>query len=133
MFLVAVAASPESEVRSALQRYARLVQRMDHSAIAAMFAPDGQIVNPGRDPIKGRPAIEAFLRQFGAYHVISEVLVPRTTSVDGAHATQAGTYRQRVRGPDGSTLDVSGDFIIEWTRDPSDAWMIQRTSTTPKS
>ena len=130
---VLIAAPPESQVRAALQRYVRLVQKMDHAGIAAMFAPDGEVVNPGREPIKGRAAIQAFLEQFAGYHVISETMVPRVTSVNGAHATQTGTYRQRVRDPNGNVIDVSGNFALDWIRDGSGVWLIQRAATTPQS
>jgi len=128
-----ITVSPESQVRGALQRYVRLVQRMDHAGIATMFAADGEVLNPGRDPIKGRGAIQAFLEQFAGFEVINEMMVPRTTSVDGSHATQIGTYRQRVRGPDGNIIDVSGKFVLDWIRDGSGVWLIQRMATTPLS
>jgi uncharacterized protein (TIGR02246 family) len=131
--LIGAAASPEADVRAALQRYVRLVQKMDHAGIAAMFAPDGEVVNPGRDPIKGRAAIQAFLEQFAGYRVLSETMVPRTTTVDGSRATQTGTYRQRVRGPDGKVIEVSGGFVLDWIRDSSGVWLIQRAATTPAS
>src|SRR5215471_14976453 len=112
VFVIGAAASPESEVRAALERYVRLVQKMDHAGIAAMFAPDGEVVNPGRDPVRGPAAIEAFLKQFAGYHVMRETMVPATTTVDGDRATQSGTYAQRVRAPDGKVIDVSGRFTI---------------------
>jgi len=128
-----ISAPPESQVRGALQRYVRLVRAMDHAGIAAMFAPDGEVVNPGREPIKGRAAIQAFLEQFAGYQVIHEMMVARATTVDGNHATQTGTYRQRVRGPDGNVIDVSGNFVLDWIRDGSGVWLIQRAATTPQS
>lgn len=127
-----ISAPPESEVRGALLRYVHLVQTMDHAGIAAMFTPDGEVVNPGRDPIRGPTAIEAFLRQFDAYHVMNEMMLPRTTVVDGDRATQTGTYRQRVRDPDGKVLDVSGNFTLDWVRDASGVWRIQRAATSPQ-
>jgi len=126
-------ASPEGEVRAALAHYAKLVRKMDHAGIAAMFAPDGEIVNPGQDPIRGPAAIEAFLKQFSSYKVVSETLTAATTRVMGAQATQSGTYHQRVRAPDGKMLEVSGGFDAEWIRDAAGAWRIKRMSTTPSS
>jgi len=126
-----ITAPPESHVRAALQRYVRLVGQMDHAGIAAMFAPDGEIVNPGRDAVKGPAAIEAFLKQFSEYHVVNEMMVPKTTRVDGDRATQEGTFRQRVRGPDGNMIDVSGAFALDWIRDAAGVWRIQRAATRP--
>ncbi|HEX4568535.1 MAG TPA: hypothetical protein VH138_18010 [Vicinamibacterales bacterium] len=64
---------------------------------------------------------------------MNEMMVPRVTTVDGTHATQTGTYPQRVRGPDGNVLDVSGNFALDWIRDGSGVWLIQRAATTPQS
>jgi uncharacterized protein (TIGR02246 family) len=129
---IASPATPESEVRAALVRYAELVQKMDHAGIAAMFAADGEIVNPGQDPIRGPEAIDAFLLKFSDYHVISETMTPEKTTLDGDRATQSGTYRQRVRTPDGQTVEVSGGFDLEWVRDTTGAWRIRRISTSPR-
>jgi uncharacterized protein (TIGR02246 family) len=126
-----VEAPAESQVRAALQRYAELVEKMDHAAIAALFTEDGEVVNPGRDPIKGPAAIEAFLKQFSDYHVLNEMMIPQKTQVDGDRANQEGTFKQRVRGPDGNIIDVSGTFTIDWIRDSSGAWRIQRVATAP--
>jgi uncharacterized protein (TIGR02246 family) len=128
-----VVVSPESQIRARLQQYVQLVRKMDHAGIAAMFAADGEVVNPGRDPIRGRAAIQAFLEQFAGYQVINDVMVPLTTTVDGNHATETGTYRQRVRGPDGNIIEVSGNFALDWIRDSSGVWLIQRAATTPQS
>ena len=126
------AASAESQVRAALQHYAQLIEKMDNAGIAALFTEDGEVVNPGRDPIKGPAAIEAFLKQFSDYHVLSQTMIPQKTQVDGDHAQQEGTFKQRVRGPDGNVIEASGTFTIDWIRDSSGAWRIRRVATTPQ-
>ena len=129
---VQIAESAESQVRAALQHYAQLIEKMDNAGIAALFTQDGEVVNPGRDPVKGPAAIEAFLKQFSDYHVLSEMMIPQKTQVDGDRAEQEGTFKQRVRGPDGNVIDVSGTFTIVWIRDSSGAWRIQRVATAPQ-
>ena len=126
------AAPAESQVRAALQQYAQLIEKMDNAGIAALFTEDGEVVNPGRDPIKGPAAIEAFLKQFSDYHVLSQTMIPQKTQVDGDHAQQEGTFKQRVRGPDGNVIEASGTFTIDWIRDSSGAWRIQRVATAPQ-
>jgi uncharacterized protein (TIGR02246 family) len=128
--LLSAAPAPEKEVRAALAHYADLVRHMDHAAIAAMFTPDGEVLNPGQAPVRGPAAIDAFLQQFSAYRVLSEELKPSSTIVTGDRARQTGIYRQSVRAPDGSTIKVSGAFTIEWLR-TADGWRIQRAATTP--
>ncbi len=126
----AAAPTPEMEVRAALARYADLVRHMDHAALAAMFTPDGEIVNPGQPPVHGPAAIEAFLRQFSGYQVLVEIMKPERTAVTGDRAAQSGLYRQSVRTPDGSMVSVGGRFALDWVR-TSDGWRIQRAATTP--
>jgi len=123
--------TPEQDVRAALARYVQLVRKMDHAGIAATFAPDGEIVNPGQDPVRGPAAIEAFLRKFSGYKVLSETMTASTTSVTGANASQTGTYRQTVRTPEGQVLHVSGGFTAEWVRNDAGAWRIRRMATSP--
>jgi len=127
-----IPAPAESELRAALQHYAQLIEKMDNAGIAALFTQDGEVVNPGRDPIKGPAAIEAFLKQFSDYRVLSQTMTPQKTLVDGVRAEQEGTFKQRVRGPDGNVIDASGTFTIEWIRDSSGAWRIQRVATAPQ-
>lgn len=122
--------TPEMEVRAALARYADLSRRMDHAAIAAMFAPDGEIVNPGQPPVHGPAAIDAFLLRFEAYKVVSDVLKADATIVNGDRATQSGVFRQLVRGPDGSMITASGTFAVDWIHIDG-AWRVLRMATTP--
>jgi hypothetical protein len=44
-------------VEARLQRYAALTLAMDSAAMAGMYAPDGELVNPKRPPVHGREAI----------------------------------------------------------------------------
>ena len=123
--------SDQARVEAELALYSELVLAMDHAGIAALFAPEGEIVNPGQAPVHGRAAIEAFLSGFSGYRVLSNSVVPSSTQVTGEQAVQVGQYRQRVRTPDGKVLEVSGSFRAEWVRNGSHQWLIQRMSTTP--
>jgi len=129
----AAPATPEQDVQAALAHYADLVQKMDSPGIAAMFAPDGEIVNPGQTPVHGPAAIEAFLKQFEGFKVLSETMTADTTTVTGASAVQTGSYRQTVRTPDGQTLNVSGGFEAEWIRDAAGVWRLRRLGTKPSA
>jgi uncharacterized protein (TIGR02246 family) len=118
-------------VEAALARYSQLVLVMDHAGIAALFAPDGELVNPGQAPVHGRAAIEAFLSGFSGFHVLSNSLVPSSTLITGDRAVQVGEYRQRVQTPESKVLEVSGSFKVEWVRSGADQWLILRMGTTP--
>jgi len=125
------AAKDVAVVDARLAEYRQLVLRMDHHGIAQLFASDGEVVNPGRDPIRGPAAIESFLRGFDAYKVLEYSIVADSTAAQGRSAYQVGTYRQRVRVPAGDTVVVQGRFRAEWTNQGGGRWLIRRMGTTP--
>jgi ketosteroid isomerase-like protein len=126
------AAADKVLVEAALRRYSDLALAMDHAGIAALFAPEGEIVNRGQPPVHGPAAIEAFLSGFVGYKVLNNSTLPSSTLVAGDRAFQQGSYRQRVRKPDGGVIEVSGLFQAEWVRAAaSGQWLILRMATTP--
>jgi ketosteroid isomerase-like protein len=126
------AAKDVAAVEARLAEYQQLVLRMDHHGIAQLFASDGEVVNPGRDPIVGPAAVDSFLRGFDAYKVLEYSVVADSTVVQGRSAIQVGSYRQRVRVPAGDTVQVQGRFRAEWTNDGGGRWVIRRMGTTPR-
>jgi len=125
----------KAAVDAGLQRYSQLLLAMDSSGIAAMFAPEGEVVNPSQPPVHGREAIRAFIASFSDFHVLANVDASSSILIDGSTAEQIGTYRQSVRSPQGHVFDVSGRLEIEWIKDASGQWLIQQLATfpTPKS
>jgi uncharacterized protein (TIGR02246 family) len=121
----------QARVDAALERYSSMVLNMNSRGIAALFTPDGEIVNPGQAPVRGRAAIEAFLSGFANYRVLENSTIPSQTTVSGSSALQVGSYHQRVRTPQGQVIEVSGGFKAEWVRGQSGDWLIQRMGTTP--
>ena len=121
--------SPEAAVEAALQHYADLLRAMDSHGIARSFTDDGEVVNPGQTPVRGPEAIEKFIRQFDAYHVLEYEIHAEKTTVSGQTASQSGRFRQRVTTPEGRTLDVRGSFQADWIRGSGGVWRIRRMST----
>jgi uncharacterized protein (TIGR02246 family) len=121
----------KAAVDAGLQRYSQLLLAMDSSGIAAMFAPEGEVVNPSQPPVRGREAIRAFIASFSDFHVLSNVDASTSILIDGNTAEQIGTYRQSVRSPQGHAFEVSGRLEIEWIKDASGQWMIQQLATFP--
>ncbi len=121
----------KADVEAGLRRYSALTLAMDSAGIAAMFAPDGEMVNPKRPPVRGRAAIEKFLSGFSDFHVVSNADEASSTVVDGDTAEQLGTYRQRVRSPDGQEFEATGRFEIGWVRGASGEWLLSQVATFP--
>jgi uncharacterized protein (TIGR02246 family) len=121
----------KAEVQARLQRYAGLMLAMDSAGMAAMFAPDGEMVNPKRPAVKGRAAIEKFLAGYSDFKVLSNADTATSTLIDGDTAEQIGTYAQKVRTPEGKLFEASGRLEIEWVRSASGEWLIFQLETFP--
>jgi ketosteroid isomerase-like protein len=121
----------KADVRARLHRYEELMLAMDIPGLTAMFAPEGEMVNPKRPPVHGRDAISRFLNEYADFKVLANVDTPTSTLIDGDTAEQIGTYRQKVRSPEGKEFETSGRLEIEWARSPSGEWLIVQMATFP--
>jgi uncharacterized protein (TIGR02246 family) len=129
LVLAACASTADSQIRAATARYVQLVESMDSAAIAAMFAPDGQLVVPGRASLRGPAEIRQFLDGFKDFHVLSEEMTVDQVHVHGATADSTGTYHQRVRLPQGNVVEPQGHYAIQWTKSGDGQWRFARMST----
>ncbi len=118
-------------VDARLHRYEALMLAMDFPGIAAMFAPDGEMVNPKQAAVHGRATIARFLAGFSDYKVLANTDTATSTLIDGDTAEQIGTYQQRVRSPGGKVFEASGRLEIEWVRGASGEWLIFQLATFP--
>jgi ketosteroid isomerase-like protein len=120
-----------ADVQARLQRYSGLVLGADIPGIAAMFAPEGEMVNPMRPPVHGRDAIGKFLGEYSDYKVLANADTATSTLIDGDTAEQIGTYQQTVRSPAGKVFGTSGRLEVEWVRVASGEWLILQMATFP--
>jgi uncharacterized protein (TIGR02246 family) len=118
-------------VEGRLQRYAQLTLAMDTAGMAAMFAPDGELVNPKAPPLRGRDAIAKFIASYSDYKVLSVEDTATSTLIDGDTSEQLGTYHQKVRAPDGQVFEAAGRLEIEWVRTAPGVWLIAQLETFP--
>jgi ketosteroid isomerase-like protein len=118
-------------VESRLQKYSALMLSMDTAGLAAMYAPDGEMVNPRVAPVKGRDAIRKFLGSYSDYKVLHNEDVATSTLIDGDTAEQIGTYHQKVRAPDGQLFEATGRLEIEWAHTGPGEWLIVQLETFP--
>jgi ketosteroid isomerase-like protein len=136
LILGACAAAPPKPaatagVEAAFEHYCELLRAMDHTGIAAMFAPDGEVDNPGAAPIRGPAAIDAFLQGFSDYHVLAYTTEAVRILVHGDTAELTGIFHQRVRVPQGEVIEVSGRLEAHWVRAGKGGWLVQRMATSP--
>ncbi len=123
-------AASASALEEALQNYQDMVLHMNNGGIANLFAEQGELINPGGAPIRGRESIRKFLNSFTEYKVIEENLQADSTVIIGASAMQIVHYHQKVTIPSGKTIDVSGWFKIDWVAE-NGRWLIRREENLP--
>ena len=115
-----------------MQEYVSLVRAMNHDAIAEMFVAEGEIAAEGAETVRGRERIRAYLKGFANYHVDDIRQTSDAVVVRGDSASQAGTYWQRVRTPEGETVEVEGRYTADWTRGADGVWRYSRVATVAK-
>src|SRR5262249_17694531 len=92
---VSAAADPRPEVEAAMQEAARLMEATAAVRPSGSYTPDGELLEPGMEALKGPAAIRKFLESFGSVKIESASMTPETTEVFGNQAFQWGTYAQR--------------------------------------
>ncbi len=120
----------QTQVEARLRQFDQLVHALNAKAIAGMFDPDGEIQHEHQTPTRGREAIESLYASFSKYQILENDTTPIGTLVYGNLAVQVGSYHQKVKTPDGASVEVSGSFQADWMRSGSKDWLIKRMATT---
>lgn len=120
-----------ARIEAALKAYSASVLAMDADRIAASFTEDGELQNPGREPLRGPEAIKAFLKTFSGVTVEENELKGDSLQIVGPSALQTGTFRQKARLADGKVVETKGTFEAEWERQENGSWLIARMTTNP--
>ncbi|MBI3450110.1 MAG: SgcJ/EcaC family oxidoreductase [Acidobacteria bacterium] len=124
-------AAARAQIEAELQRYAAAERVVDANAIAAFYAPDGELINPGMEIVKGPEAIRKFLASFEGVKIESATMTADSTEVLGDVAMQWGAYAQRVALAGKPAADYHGRFVAQWVRRPGGGWALRRLLTQP--
>lgn len=92
----------------------------DAAAVAAVYTEDATLMPPGVPTMKGRAAIEKFMRDGFAQGPAKIALTTDELFTMGDAAVRRGTYR--VTGADDAVLDA-GKYVEIWRR-VDEAWLI---------
>jgi hypothetical protein len=121
----------QQAVAETMQRYMVAARAVDPEAIASFYAPTGILFEPGINPIRTRDSIKAFVASFPGVRVDSAVATPDTIEVFDGTALYWGSYFEKLAFPGQPVSEQHGKFVIEWVRQPSGAWLIQRHFRVP--
>jgi ketosteroid isomerase-like protein len=125
------AAAITEQLDAAMNRYSGFVRAMAADSIAAMYAPDGEMLGAGMHPIRSPDSIRVFLGSFTNVRVDSETMVRDAITVGETESVQWGTWTQVATITGRPPVHVSGRFVTQWVRRPGEPWKIRRMLTQP--
>jgi uncharacterized protein (TIGR02246 family) len=101
----------KSAIEAANAQFSAAAEKGDGAALAALYSPDGQVMPPGSDPIRGTDGIQKFWQ--GALNSGVAAIGLKTIEVfgHGPTATEVGEYDLRDKA--GKVLD-HGKYIVVW-------------------
>jgi uncharacterized protein (TIGR02246 family) len=119
----------ETAIEQALAHYSEAVLRSDAEKAASFFSDDAQFSQGDAAPLRGRPAIQAFLMKPNGQRLTKYELKATSTHVDGSQANQIGSFSRRFISPQGATDDAKGSFEAQWARQTGGQWLLTRLHT----
>lgn len=119
-------------VERAMQEYGAALRGASADSVAAWYTSDGELLEPGMAPLRGRKAIRDFLAPLAsAVEVESIALSTDLVDVHGDAAEQWGTYRQ-VAGERGKAKQTyTGRYAARWRHEPDGPWRLERLMMQP--
>jgi uncharacterized protein (TIGR02246 family) len=106
----------ESTIRGLTQDYNTAFNTGNYEQVAELFAADGLLMPPHREPAQGPKAIGQVLRAYGETGY--QDLRLETTRVDysGDMAVETGRYTIAIRRENGTTVADRGKYLHAWRR-----------------
>lgn len=124
-------ASARAEIADAMQRYQAAARTVHPDSIAAFYAPNGTLFEPGINPVRTRDSIRAFVASFPGVQVHTATATPDTIEVHGGTAFLWGSYFEKLSFPGQPTSEQHGKFVAQWVRQNDGRWLIQRMFRVP--
>ncbi len=116
------------EIDKRMRHYDELILKMDYDVLAKMYFHDGELCGENQTSIVGSDSIRKFLQSFQAYKVLEYKSITKSTVFKGDTAIQEGTYFQKVKPPQGDTLELGGQYRTTWLKE-KDQWLIKKMYT----
>lgn len=118
----------ESQLRELTQDFSTAFNTGNYDQAAALFAHDGVLMAPHREPAYGQKAVERLLRQLGESGYSDLRL--ETTRIDhsGDMAMELGRFTVTLRAENGTLIPEHGKYVKVWRR--LGAWLVIADSWT---
>jgi uncharacterized protein (TIGR02246 family) len=130
---VAETVNPDSAskvvIRATMEAYRAALLSNNPRAIAAFYAPDGRLYEPGAPDVVGFSEVRSAMSDvFDSGRVLTDVTVEaEDIHVDGPVAFEIGTFEERfrTRGEE-EEMVRRGRYMIRWRRGAEAQWRIDR-------
>ena len=118
----------ESQLRELTQDFSTAFNTGNYDQAAALFAHDGVLMAPQREPAYGQKPVERLLRQLGESGYNDLRL--ETTRIDhsGDMAMELGRFTVTHRAENGTLIPERGKYVKVWRR--LGAWLVIADSWT---
>ena len=117
---------PVAEVRAADVAISKAVSAKNLDAVMVHYADDAVMLPMAEPMIEGKVAIRAEWEHILAIPDMASTTTLRDANVStaGDMAYTYGTYRARMMGEDGKSVEEPGKFVSIWKKQPDGQWRI---------
>jgi len=112
----------ENTIRGLTQDYCTAFNTGNYDQVAALFASEGLLMAPYREPASGPKAIEWQLGEYGERGYQDLRLETLRVDHSGDLAVEVGRYTVAIHHADGTTSADRGKFLHAWRR--LGAWLL---------
>ena len=109
-------------ITAANKTFMATFERADAAGMAGHYTENGQLLPPGGDFVKGRPAIQAVWQGFMDMGIKAVNL--ETIEVEGHFNTATEVGKYTITGEDGKVIDT-GKYVVIWKRERGQ-WRLHR-------
>ena len=129
---VPAAGSPEeAAIAEVWSTYRDTLMGGDAAGMAALFTPDGVLMEPAQPDLEGRRAIESYAAEtFSRARILDLTTASSELYVSGSWAFELGTFVELVELPPGPVMESSGRYAVIWKHLDGD-WKIHRLMVSP--
>lgn len=117
--------TPTPDLNVSLAQYNSFVRRQLGDSIAALYAPEGELITPN-GPIRGPAAIRDFLATFKNVRVDSMAMWADSVATTDSGVVQWGHWYQRATVPGRPVFNGTGRFVALWQEQHDGRWLLRR-------
>jgi len=118
----------ESQLREFTQDFSTAFNTGNYDQAAALFAHDGVLMAPQREPAYGQKPVERLLRQLGEAGYGDLRLETTRIEHSGDMAMELGRFSVTMRSANGTLVPEHGKYVKVWRR--LGAWLVIADSWT---